>query len=79
MPNFYFHTEDGRPFRDREGVELPDLDAARREAVLAFSEILKAQAATFWSEGLLRMSVCDEAGMTLFLLEVTATTAPAVS
>jgi hypothetical protein len=78
VPRFYFHTEDGRPLRDREGVELPDLAAARREAARALGEMLKERADEFWSDGLLRMAVSDADGLTLFLVEVTATTAPAV-
>ena len=78
MPRFYFHTEDGRRLLDREGVDLPDLDAARRQAVRALGEILKDRSDEFWADGALRMSVCDEDGLTLFILEATATTAPAV-
>ena len=41
MPQFYFHIrdEDGLT-RDAEGQDLPDLEAARREAVSAAREIL---------------------------------------
>ena len=33
MPRYYFHIEDHRTYIDRVGVELPDLEAARDEAV----------------------------------------------
>lgn len=34
MPQFYFDTDDGeRVFRDRDGVELADLDEVKAEAV----------------------------------------------
>ena len=41
MPQYYFHIrdEDGLT-RDAEGQDLPDLEAARREAVSAAREIL---------------------------------------
>jgi len=41
MPQFYFHIrdEDGLT-RDAEGQDLPDLEAARREAVNTAREIL---------------------------------------
>jgi hypothetical protein len=76
---YYFHTEDGSAVRDRDGVDLPDLDAARREAVRALGEILKERVDEFWADGVLRMCVADESGLTLFLVEVSATTAPSVS
>ncbi|MFL5298526.1 MAG: DUF6894 family protein [Phenylobacterium sp.] len=79
MPRFYFHTEDGHALRDREGVSLPDVAAARQEAVRALGEILKERSEDFWSDGLLRMSVTDQAGLTLFVVEVSATDAPALS
>ena len=44
MPRYFFHVRDGRDdsevSRDVEGQELPDLDAARREAVNANREML---------------------------------------
>ena len=30
---YYFSLKNGRPFHDVDGLELPDLDAARTEAV----------------------------------------------
>ena len=34
MPRYFFHVRDGAGIaRDSEGIELPDLDAARRTAV----------------------------------------------
>ena len=79
MPRYYFHTEDGRPLQDREGVDLESLAAARREAARALGEILKERSDEFWTDGVLRMRVTDADGLTLFLLEVTATASPAVS
>jgi hypothetical protein len=40
MPRYYFHIEDDRFDLDRVGVELPDLKAARDEAVGAAGQIL---------------------------------------
>ncbi len=41
MPRFFFDTIDqGRLSRDDFGVELPDLDAVRRESVTGAREIL---------------------------------------
>ena len=33
MPRYYFHVHDGSTLLDHEGSELPDLQAARREAL----------------------------------------------
>jgi len=41
MPQFYFHVQDETGFTpDPEGQDLPDAEAARREAVSATREIL---------------------------------------
>jgi len=41
MPRYYFHVREGGEIsRDREGQDLPDAEAARREAVNASREIL---------------------------------------
>jgi hypothetical protein len=41
MPRYYFHIEDDRIEIDQIGVELPDLKAAREEAVSAAGQILR--------------------------------------
>jgi 1-acyl-sn-glycerol-3-phosphate acyltransferase len=41
MARFYFHLRDGdKLVLDPEGTDLPDLDAAKREALLAARDIL---------------------------------------
>jgi hypothetical protein len=41
MPRFYFHVCNGTGFvPDEEGQELPDVDAARREAVRSARSIM---------------------------------------
>lgn len=41
MPTFYFHIRDGDALiQDPVGSDLPDLDAARREAAAAAREML---------------------------------------
>ncbi len=40
MPRFFFHARDGdQRIDDPEGTDLPDLDAARAEAVVGAREI----------------------------------------
>ena len=79
MQRFFFHTEDGSAVLDRDGVDLPDVAAARHEAVRAVGEMLKERSAEFWADGMLRMRVADARGLTLFLVEVSVTAAPSVS
>jgi len=41
MGRFYFHLQNGdQLLQDPEGTDLPDVDAARQEAILAAREIL---------------------------------------
>lgn len=41
MPRYFFHVREGSSFhRDEEGQELPDVEAARQEAVNAAREML---------------------------------------
>jgi hypothetical protein len=45
MPRYYFHIEDHRTYVDHVGTELPDLQAARDEAIGAAGQILRDGAA----------------------------------
>lgn len=41
MPHYYFHVREGSELsRDEEGQDLPNVEAARREAICASREIL---------------------------------------
>ena len=41
MTQFFFHVRDGEDYlQDEEGVDLPDLDTAQHEAVLAAREMI---------------------------------------
>ena len=41
MPTFYFHVCDAHRFEEAdEGLELPDADAARREAIRGLRDLL---------------------------------------
>jgi hypothetical protein len=41
MPRYFFHMQDGSTVLDAEGTELPDLKAARDEAIQACGEMLR--------------------------------------
>lgn len=78
MPRFYFHSENGHRFPDDVGTDLADMDAAKVEAVRVMADILKNSAGDFWSTGAWRLTVTDESGLTLLMLDVAATLAPAL-
>jgi hypothetical protein len=73
MPVFYFPVwEHGKLIPDEEGVELPDSEEARVEALRTLSEIAR-DALPSSPNGLrLRMVVIDEAGARLFELRLEA-------
>jgi len=78
MATFYFHIRNGYDQPDEVGEVLPDIAAARRQAVQVLSEMLSEQPDRFWGEGQLEVVVADETNLTLFVLNVTATPAPSV-
>jgi hypothetical protein len=65
MPRFYFHVRDGRDFIDDEGHELPSLDEAREQAVIAAGEAIRDLGKRFWAGEEWRMDVADESGETV--------------
>lgn len=73
VPRYFFHTQNGQVVRDRTGTELPDLAAARSEAVRAAGEMLRDSADEFWRTGGWSLSVSDEQGLELFRLDFVAT------
>ena len=75
MPRFFFHVH-GPP--DELGVELPDLAAAKCEAVRFAGRLLCDQASEFWESADFHMTVTDERGLTLFTLQFHAFDAPAI-
>ncbi|THD62581.1 hypothetical protein [Phenylobacterium sp.] len=77
MARYYFHTEDGRHYPDEEGTELPDHEAARTQAVLVLGEMVKEDPAGFWSTESFRLTVTDNRGLILYILDLVATASPA--
>lgn len=62
MPRFYLHIQGSGRVEDVEGGYYPDVDAARRDAVVCVREII-AERVRF--EGVLprlEIEICDEAG-----------------
>ncbi|MES2096885.1 MAG: hypothetical protein V4459_08995 [Pseudomonadota bacterium] len=76
MPRYYFDIRDGEDMRDDEGAELPDLAAARMEAVRYSAEVLREMPERFWNSELWTMTV-REGQVALFTLKFVADKIPA--
>jgi hypothetical protein len=72
MPRYFFHTHDGVFQKDEVGTELTDLDRAKTEAVQVLAQSLTHAPHLLWDTGCFSIGVADEAGSTLFSVEVRA-------
>lgn len=78
MPRFFFKMVDSS-IAQPLSAELPNLKAARAEAVKAACRILTEYPDDFWSNGAdWQMTVTNEIGLALFTLIFYATDAPAL-
>ena len=70
MPRYFFHVDNGEFVPDETGIDLPDLHAARREAVRAAGEMIDDARQSFW-EHLTpwNMHVTDAKDRLLFTLQ----------
>jgi len=68
-----------RKRRGRRGQELPDHNSARIEAVRLLGEVLRDKAGEFWDEQSMKLVITDDVGPMLFVLDVSAMEAPAVT
>jgi hypothetical protein len=71
MPRYFFHVRDSSEHIDEDGVELPSLDEARSQAVVAAGEALRDLDGKFWNGEDWRMWVNDETGATVCTLRFT--------
>ena len=78
MPRFFFHTEDGRCLQDEEGTDLIDVHAARNEALIILAEMLKDDPEEFWKDRSFKVTVTDDRGLMLYILDVSAVASAAV-
>jgi len=72
MPRYYFDIVDGDDLKDIDGQELPDLHAARLEAVRYSAEVLKEMPDRFWNCEVWTMTVRDSARNRLLTLTFSA-------
>jgi hypothetical protein len=83
MPRYFCNVEDDYTLVDQEGTGLPNLAAAREEAVSTSAELLRDRAGgSLWNGKPWRMWVTDQAGgagRTLLRLQFSATQEPEAS
>lgn len=79
MARYFFHTEDGQSVLDGEGSEFASVTEAKIEAVRMMGEVLRDRAEHFWDDQALKMIVTNAEGLILFVLDLSAVEAPAIS
>ncbi|TPI13027.1 hypothetical protein FJW06_15330 [Mesorhizobium sp. B4-1-3] len=73
MTRYFFHVDNGTFIPDEDGVDLPDLDAARMEAVRAAGEMINDAKQSFWDHMTpWIMNVTDDQDRLLFTLQFAA-------
>lgn len=75
MPRYYFHVHDGVGTPDYDGIDLPDLGAAKRLAVFHAGEMMRDDPNAFWDGAEWTMKVTDETGLPLITLFFSASLA----
>jgi len=69
MPTYYFHIrENGTLIRDPDGLELPDLDAARVECKILILSVLREEQIDEEFSANRQFQVEDETGRTVLLV-----------
>ena len=79
MPRYFFHIEDGVTHTDREGLELAGIRHARIEAARAIGQLVNLNPDEFWKDGGLRVTVTNDVGLVLFILDLSAIESPAIA
>jgi hypothetical protein len=79
VPRYHFNVYDGVTLLDKKGVELPDINFARREAIRYSGTLLedggnKDNLGAEW-----RMEVTDDTGLILFRLDFFVTPSAAIA
>ncbi|WP_019903144.1 hypothetical protein [Methylobacterium sp. 77] len=78
MPRYHFNVYDGIEMLDKVGVELPDSQYARREAIRYAGSILEGGASKDKVGPEWRMEVTNEVGLILFRLDFQVTESAAL-
>ena len=79
MPHFHFNVYDGIELLDEKGVELPDTNFARREAIRYAGSLLESGPTRNDLSEDWRMEVTDDTGLVLFRLDFHVSESPATA
>ena len=60
MSLYFFHVQDGSTTLDAEGLDFPDLDSARYEAICSCGELLREVPPAIWKGETLHFWVTDQ-------------------
>lgn len=77
MARYFFHTADGQCYPDDTGIELSDWRAVRAAALKTMADMSNALCEDLFESGALRVTVNDDQGLTLMVLDLMVTMAPA--
>jgi hypothetical protein len=72
VARYFFNVHDGHDLPDHGGTELPNRDAAHRQAIVAAGEMLRELEREFLASDVWEMHVTDEAGKTVCRLKFSA-------
>ena len=78
MPRYFFDIRDGEYLRDEVGTDLPDIEAARVQAVVLSGGLLQERPSKIWDGEEWRLEV-RKGPKVLFALTFMATSAPDLS
>lgn len=76
MPRYFFHIHGGASYIDEDGMELPDLPAARRMATKTAGAMLHDDPEQLWDGHPWRMVVTLGQGVICFVLRFSVEPAP---
>lgn len=65
MPRYFFNVRDKIDYKDEIGVDLPDIVAAKKEALYHFGETLQNYTDAFCDSEVWQLSVTDQRGSNL--------------
>ena len=77
MARYFFDTVDGSRCKDDEGIELKNLSAARKQAIVYAGEVLNHDPEVLWDGHDFKVFVKNEDHVLLFTITACATNAPA--
>lgn len=78
MPKFFFHLTHSGEIRDEAGTEFATLQEAKCHAVKLIADTLCEDPHKFWESESYRVTIADDAGLYLLLVEMISYPAPAL-